>query len=227
MTTKVSKQCGKYCLLGKSELKSLLRNKHLIGLILSIVLTAYPDQESPEARKSMDFARKWLESLAREQIWLLLLLVKSSRQSEKLKPGKVQEALRADRVSRPASLAISIRSPKGHGSSDLTLLDVLPEGEDSANCIQCEHDYSLLRRKIWERAVEANLSGDECRLLKMLLEEDLDIRDVKQEGFFVEKKGKNGIMKRKKFVSTEVDEMYRRILRKLRCQELRDFVAEL
>ncbi len=73
MATKASKQHGKHRLLKESELKSLLRNKRLIGLILSIVLTAYPDQESPEDRKSMDFARKWLESLAREQIWLLLL----------------------------------------------------------------------------------------------------------------------------------------------------------
>lgn len=199
----------------------------MIGLILSIVLTAYLDQESPGNRESMAFAREWLESLAREQIWLLLLLVKSSRRSERLKPGKVQEALRADMVSRPASLAISIRSPKDHGSTDLTLIDVLPEGEDSTDRIQCEYDCSLLRRKIWKRVAEANLSGDECRLLKMLLEENFDIRDVKREGFFVEKKGKNGIMKRKKFVSTEVDKMYRRILRKLRCQELRDFVGEL
>lgn len=226
MATKASKQHGKHRLLEESELKSLLRNKRLIGLILSIVLTAYPDQESPEDRKSMDFARKWLESLAREQIWLLLLLVESSRRSERLKPGKVQEALRADMVSRPVS-STPIRNPKDHGSTDLTLIDVLPEGEDSTDRIQCEYDCSLLRRKIWKRVAEVNLSGDECRLLKMLLEENFDIRDVKRDGFFVEKRGKNGIMKRKKLASAEVDEMYRRILRKLKSPELRDFADKI
>lgn len=227
MMVKAGKRDNKHFPFVRSELKSLFRNKPLIGSILNIVLTAYPDQESPGNRESMYLARQWLDSLARERMWLLLLLVKSARRLEKLKPGKVKEALQADVASRPMSLAVPIRDPKLNRSSlNLALLDTIREGDDSTDRTQHEHDCSLLRRKIWERAVRADLSSDESRLLKMLLEEDLDICDVKREGFFVKKRGKDGRVKKKKLAPVKVDEMYRKILRKLKCQELRDFVDE-
>ncbi len=204
--------------IGDRELRRMSRDMLLIELIVNIVCTAYFNRGPAGDSESANFAREWLESLPREEVWLLLLLLKGKVRSRKLRPGKVREVLFFSRVSLP----VSLDAPECE-DSDRTRLDTIAEQDDATCRTIREYDGTSLRRAIWDRAVEVGLSRDERQLLHTLLEKDWDIHDIVQEGFFVLRRRKDGELIRKKLSNEGIRSMYKGILRKLRCDELRAF----
>lgn len=202
--------------------KKVLSYKELLSLALDIVwlVSVAYDDRVPDSSGRSSIRRKvqvLIEGLSSEEVWKFTLLVRAFAWSKKLRPGKVRDALHLDRVSSTVSLDI----PE-HDGSDRTRLDTLSESEDATCRVVHQCDQDILRRAIWDRALRAGLSGDECRLLSVLLERDWDLCDVIREGFSVKKTKKCGSIVERKLSRERIRMMYSMVLRKLRCSELED-----
>lgn len=205
--------------LTKKELNALFRDPLLIGSIVQVVSIAFSEQTSPDCnQKARDFARLWLDSLAREHLWLLLLVLKGAVRSRKLKPGAVKKLLMSDRLSFPVSLDVPMS-----GDSDRTILDVVPSSVDVCERVASDCDQEYLRASIRRYMTGDFFSTDERRFVNRMLDDDLNLSDMLEGGFTVTKKSRKGDLVEKRLSPERIRLMYAGIRRKFRqCPELRE-----
>lgn len=213
------KQSGVSCLITSEELSVLCRNRKLVNAILFVVLLALDDQSVLYCdQKVREMAQLWMRSLDREHIWMLLLILKGSIRSKKMKPKTVEEALQ---VNQMKSL-FSFDAPIAEGTEQ-TLHDTYPH---PAKDVSEQFDGAYLNRALTDR-LKALLDDREFQLLHTmyLSGEGRTLKEVAALNIVNARGGRWG----KGPVSYErIRRLHESLLRKLkRDYVLRDLFAEI